>query len=241
MKAVVLLAGMGSRLGELTRTTPKSLLPVGEGVILDRMVGALAAAGVDGIVAVGGHRQADLERHAADRLAEHGITFVRNDDFASTNTAASLLCARELLEGASFVKLDGDVVFDEAILARLLAAEPGCSYACVGRTDGDDEVIKVSCDADGRIVRIGNRVPVAEAAGESIGIERIDARSSGALFAALESMASDPAHRQSYYEVAYDLLVQAGEPFRAVDVTGLAWVEVDTVADYERAQALFGG
>lgn len=240
MKAVVLLAGMGSRLGELTRTTPKSLLPVGGSVILDRMVRALAVHGVEEIVAVGGHRQDDLERHATAALAEHGITFVRNEDFASTNTAASLLCARELLDGASFVKLDGDVVFDGAILDCLLAAEPGSSYACVDRTDVDDEVIKVSCDAAGRILRIGNRVPVADAVGESIGIERIDARSSGALFEELASMAGDPAHRQSYYEVAYDAIVQAGERFGVVDVTGLAWVEVDTVADYQRAQALFG-
>jgi choline kinase len=240
VKAVILLAGMGSRLGALTETTPKSLLPIGDSTTLDRMVTSLGRHGFSSVVVVCGHLQADIEAHLAHAAAAPAeITVLRNAEYATTNTAASLLVAREHLAGESFVKLDGDVVFDDDVMARLVAAPGGASYVCVDRTAVDDEVVKVQCSSDGAVVRIGNRVPVGAAAGESIGLERIDAASSGPLFDELEAISADPAHRQSYYEVAYDALVRAGEPFRALDVTGLPWVEIDTLADYELAQRLF--
>jgi choline kinase len=120
-----------------------------------------------------------------------------------------------------------------------MAADDGWSYACVDRTAVNEEVIKVSSDVEGNISRIGNDVPVASAAGESIGIERIDGRSSAALFSTLEAMMKNRDNHQKYYEVAYDALVQAGEPFKALDITGLPWVEIDTPEDYELAQRLF--
>jgi choline kinase len=239
VKAVILLAGMGSRLGELTRSTPKSLLPIGDSTTLDRMLAALGRHGVSSIVIICGHLQERIEAYLARSRFETPITIVRNPDYRTTNTGHSLLLAREQLEGETFVKLDGDVVFDDQVMARLVAAPAGWSYACIDRTAVDAEVIKVQCDNDGTVVRIGNGIPIASSAGESIGIERIDAGSSGALFAALEAMAADPAHRQSYYEVAYDTIVRAGEPFRVVDVTGLRWVETDTLEDYRLAQSLF--
>jgi len=240
VRAVILLAGMGSRLGELTTSTPKSLLPIGASTTLERMIGTLAAHGVQTVVLVCGHMQEAIEAFLIGRFGGVEITVLRNADYATTNTGYSLLIAREKLDGKTFLKLDGDVVFDERILERLVAAPGGVSYACVDRTEVDDEVIKVQCDADGAILRIGNRVPVIDAAGESIGIERIDEVSSGALFEALEALMEDPSNRKGYYEIAYDAIVQAGEPFGVVDVTGLPWVEVDTVEDYELALRLFG-
>jgi L-glutamine-phosphate cytidylyltransferase len=239
VRAVVLLAGMGSRLGSLTASTPKSLLPIGACTTLDRMVASLGRVGVDRVVLVCGHLQAAIEQHLSEAPPTVEVVILRNEDYRTTNTGHSLLLAREELEGETFVKLDGDVVFGDEILVRLAAAPSGWSHVCVDRSDVDDEVVKVQCDDAGRVLRIGNRLPVATAAGESIGIERIDASSTTALFAELEAMAADDAHRQSYYEVAYDAIVRAGAPFRALDVTGLAWVEIDTLADYEAARRLF--
>lgn len=240
VKAVILLAGMGSRLGELTASTPKSLLPMGNSNTLQQMVRKLTDCGIESIVVVCGHMQPVIERYLAETFPDVSITVVRNPDYRTTNTGYSLLVARGELDGETFIKLDGDVVFDETILSRLVSAPEGSSYVCLDRTAIDDEVIKVRCNADGTVAGIGNRIPVASAVGESIGIERIDRRSSGALFAKLAEMMDDPAMFQAYYEVAYDSLVQAGEPFRTVDITGSNWVEVDTQADYERAQHLFG-
>lgn len=240
MKAVILLAGMGGRLAELTVSTPKSLLPIGGSNTLEHMIRKLTKHDVRSIVIVCGHMQAAIEQYLSQAFPLVEITILRNPDYRTTNTGYSLLLAREQLEGETFIKLDGDVIFDEEILARLVAAGDGWSYACVDRTAVDEEVIKVRCDAEGNISRIGNDVPVASAAGESIGVERIDKRSCATLFVTLEAMIEDPANHQRYYEAAYDAIVQAGEPFKALDITGLRWVEIDTLEDYELAQRLFG-
>ena len=240
MKAIILLAGMGSRLAELTASTPKSLLPIGHSNTLEHMIRKLIKHDVRSIVVVCGHLQAEIESYLQQTFPLLEVTIVRNPDYRITNTGYSLLLAREQLEGQTFIKLDGDVIFDEEILARLVAAGDGWSYACVDRTAVDEEVIKVRCDTDGNIVRIGNDVPVTSAAGESIGVERIDKRSSAALFATLAALMEDPANHQKYYEVAYDEILRAGEPFKALDITGLRWVEIDTLNDYELAQRLFG-
>ena len=239
MKAVILLAGMGSRLAGLTATTPKSLLPMGETTILEQMITKLTRHGVSSIVVICGYLQEVIERYLATTFPSVDITIVRNSEYATTNTGYSLLRAREQLEGKTFIKLDGDVVFAEQILERLVLAPGGFSYACVDHTAVDAEVIKVQCSEDGLVLRIGNDVPVADAVGESIGIERIDERSTPALFATLDAMMNEPSNHQNYYEVAYDAIVRAGEPFKALDITGSPWVEIDTAEEYERAQRLF--
>ena len=240
MKAVILLAGMGSRLAELTVSAPKSLLPIGGSNTLEHMIRKLTKQDVRSIVIVCGHLQAAIEQYLQQAFPLLEITTLRNPDYRTTNTGYSLLLAREQLVGETFIKLDGDVIFDEEILTRLVTAADGWSYACVDRTAVDEEMIKVRCDTEGNISGIGNDVPLASAAGESIGVERIDERSSAALFTTLEAMMEDPAKHQRYYEVAYDAIVQAGEPFKALDITGLSWVEIDTLEDYDLAQHMFG-
>lgn len=239
MKAVILLAGTGSRLAELTGSTPKSLLPIGRSNTLEHMIQKLTKHDVRSIVIVCGFLQHVIEEYLTQAFPLVEITILRNPDYRTTNTGYSLLLARELLEGETFIKLDGDVIFDEQILAMLIAAADGSSYACVDCSVVDAEAIKVRCDAEGNISRIGNKLTVASAAGESIGIERIDKRTSATLFATLEEMLANPANHQNYYEVAYDTIVMAGEPFKALDITGLRWVEIDTPDDYELAQSMF--
>lgn len=240
MKAVILLAGMGNRMKPLTDDTPKALLPIGDSNTLEQMIRKLERCGVTSFVIVCGHMRDVIRAYVADTFSNLDCAFIINEKYETTNTGYSLMLAADLLQGASFIKLDGDVVFDEEIVRRLVAADAGCSYVCVDTSGVDDEVIKVQCDGDGIVLRIGDRLPVASAAGESIGIERIDENSSAALFKTLKQMMAEAGSHQSYYEVAYDAIVRAGAPFKAIDITGLRWVEMDNLDDYRLAQEYFG-
>ena len=111
---------------------------------------------------------------------------------------------------------------------------------CVDHTAVNDEVIKVICDNEGRIVRIGNRIAVDQAIGESIGIEKISAEAAPVLFDRLEQMMQSQGQWKEYYEVAYDDVIQAGARFVPLDITGLKWVEMDTNEDYRQALHDFG-
>jgi choline kinase len=140
-RAVLLCAGAATRLRPLTDDRPKCLLDVGGETILARAVRLLLAAGVRKLVIATGYRQEDVRTALEACPAE--VTFCHNADFARTQNAVSLhLCARAL-QGAPFFKLDGDVLFDRAVLERLLADPAPLSVAVERRDDLGDEEMKV--------------------------------------------------------------------------------------------------
>ena len=173
MKAVILLAGAGRRLHPLTLDRPKSLLPIGDSTVLEHMITKLLRAGIHSFVVVCGFMEGTIKAYIGEAFPDLDVAFVTNEHYLTTNTGYSLLAAKGHLSDEAFLKLDGDVIFDDEILARLLALEDGSSYVCTDGSDIGEEVIKVICDERGRVTRIGNRLPVSQAIGESIGIERI--------------------------------------------------------------------
>ena len=240
MKAVILLAGIGSRLHPLTLDRPKSLLPMAGSTTLHHMISKLQRNGITSFIVVCGHMQEMIEAYIGETFPALDVSFVRNEHYLATNTGYSLMLARPALAGESFVKLDGDVMFDEEIIQRLMATSSDASVVCVDHTAVNDEVIKVICDSGGRIARIGNRIAVDQAIGESIGIEKISAEAAPVLFDRLEQMMQSKEHWKDYYEVAYDDIIQAGARFVPLDITGLKWVEMDTNEDYRQALRDFG-
>ncbi|MEX2014535.1 MAG: phosphocholine cytidylyltransferase family protein [Candidatus Saccharimonadales bacterium] len=240
MKAVILLAGIGNRLRPLTLDKPKSLLPIGNSTVLEHMITKLQKHGIHSFVIVCGHMEEMIKTYLAETFPELDVIFATNEKYLTTNTGYSLLVAKEYLNGETFIKLDGDVIFDDKIIKKLTSVNDEQSYVCSDSTSLDEEVIKIICNDEGYVVRIGNKLPATKAIGESIGIERISKKTSLALFAALETMMIHEDNLQNYYEVAYDEIIQAGVDFKAIDITGLKWVEMDNRQDYEMAQSYFG-
>ncbi|MDI6799334.1 MAG: phosphocholine cytidylyltransferase family protein [Actinomycetota bacterium] len=239
LKAVILAAGVGSRIRPLTDDRPKSLIEINGRAILERMLGGIIGAGIDEVVVVTGYLKDNIEKLVHDKPYDIEIEIIENARYAETNTAYSLMLAKSHLAGSSFLKFDADVIFEERVLARLLEAG-GANILLV---DGDihlgQEEVKVEADQTGKVTRVGKEVDPKKAIGESIGIERIDASTSRNLFHELETMMEDPSNLNAYYEAAYERLIEAGEVFLALDITGLRWVEIDTIEDFNLAKKLF--
>ncbi len=241
MKAVILVAGFGSRLRPLTDNCPKSLLPIGDSNSLHRMVTQLTERGINEIVFVTGHFEEKIRQYVKENFQNITTHFVRNTLYDQTNTGYSLLLARDYLENEAFIKFDGDVVFEIDILDKLIQTGDDASYVCLDTSDVDDEVIKAELDKDGALVGLGKNIPVEKAAGESIGIEKISAATSSVLFKTLDSIMSNKANWQEYYEYAYDDLIKNKKAvFKRIDITGSKWVEMDNADDYVKAQKYFG-
>jgi choline kinase len=239
MKAIILAAGFGSRLRPLTDENPKSLLRVGEMTIMDRMLKNIEACGINDVVIVTGYMREKIVQFIADHYSHLTVNFIHNEDYETTNTAYSLLLTREATSGDDFVKFDADVVFEQEILKKLLAAGAD-NYLCVDKNINlAAEEVKVKVGDDGKIVKASKNVAPADAVGESIGIEKISRSTSAKLFDALEKLLVNPENRQEYYEAAYEMLIEAGSPFYPVDITGSRWVEIDTHEDYQQANQLF--
>jgi choline kinase len=238
-KALILAAGMGSRIGPLTSDCPKTLLEVGGITILERMLDNILACGIDEFVVVLGFLHERIRQFVDDTFPDLDVQFVVNDRYRETNTGYSLMLATELLEGSPFVKFDGDVVFEKAILQQLLASsDENC--LCIDRNiQLDAEEVKVILADGTRVLRASKSVAPEDAIGESIGIEKIGASSAKVLATELRLMMQDVDNFQEYYEGAYERLIENDTNFHAVDITGLDWCEIDTLRDLETAGKLF--
>jgi choline kinase len=230
--AVLLCAGSATRLRPLTDDRPKCLLDVGGQTILGRAVETLVSVGIRRLVIATGYRREDVEKALAGSSLE--VIFCHNADYASTQNAVSLFRCRAAVEGSAFLKLDGDVLFERAALERLIADAAPLSVAVEKRADLGEEEMKVAVDGE-RIRAFGKKLDPRRSYGESIGIEKLDAKAGIRLFAALARAHASGRH-DLYYEDVYGELVDQGMDAHAVDVSDLPWIEIDTVDDLARAR-----
>jgi len=238
--AVILAAGIGSRLSPLTDNCPKSLLPVGGSVILERMLRNCLSCGISQFVLVLGHRADEIKQFVDKTFRGIRVTYVINERYRETNTGYSLMLASKAIGTADFIKFDADVVFDVKILRQLIDSDHP-NVLCIDQNIAlEDEEVKVITDDQMQILEVGKSVDPKLAMGESIGIEKISAKTGPSLFAELTEMMESRNHFQDYYEAAYERLVVKGTAFRALDITGLSWTEIDTAQDYAAANAIFG-
>lgn len=238
--AVILAAGIGSRLSPLTDTCPKSLLLVGGSTMLERMIRNCLSCGMSQFVIVLGHRADEIRQFVDKAFRGIRVTYVINDRYRDTNTGYSLMVASAAIGTADFVKFDADVVFDVKILRQLLDSDCA-NVLCIDRYIAlEDEEVKVVVDDRMQVVEVGKSVDPKLALGESIGIEKISASTGTLLFAELAQMMVIHDNMQEYYEAAYARLIDKGTEFRVLDITGLKWAEIDTADDFTAANAMFG-
>ena len=222
MKVVILLAGIGSRLGN---SLPKCLTPLRpDYAILDHQLENLEAFAGDILAVVGFKKEIILERHPE-------LLFAYNPRFDQTNTSQSLLIAFRHLRGEDVLVLNGDVVFDPRIIAAMLECEESCM--AVIRTPVAEEEVKFSLDARGRIGSVSKSV--AEPMGEAIGINLIRARDLELVTLGLEACGP-----MDYFERGLEIAIDKGLLLRPVDVTRFPCIEIDTIDDLNRAKEMIG-
>lgn len=238
-KAVILAAGIGSRLAPLTDECPKSLLSVGGSAILERMIRNCLSCGISQFVLVLGHRSDQIKQFVDKTFRGIRVTYIYNEKYADTNTGYSLMLASSAIGNSEFVKFDADVVFDVKILRRLIDSDFPNALCIDQNIALEDEEVKVVTDNDLRLLEIGKSIDPKSAMGESIGIEKISTKTASLLFSELKQMMENSENHQNYYEAAYSQLVSKGTDFRAIDITGLNWTEIDTAEDFATANAMF--
>jgi choline kinase len=239
MKAIILAAGMGTRLATVTGGMPTCLVKVGDVPLLDRLIERIGEAGIEEVIIVTGHRAEELRAHVAgvDHPLAKTATFVHNERYADMGNFYSLLVAEEAVGGTSFVKIDGDVLMDGQILPRVLAA-PGPAVLAVDRREGmGAEEMKVRLDAAGHVVELNKRMDPTLAAGEYIGVDRVDAELTATVFGMLRQLIA-LGETDEYYERAYERLMQSGTRYQAADISGCQWTEIDDDDDLLRAEQL---
>lgn len=236
MKAVILAAGMASRLRPLTLKTPKCLLNIGSRPLLQRSMDAIISAGISDFVIVTGYLHGMIEQFVQNTYGDSvTVQFIHNDVYDSTNNIYSLWLARQAVDGEPFMLLDSDLLYDPQIVAQVVGDAADNVLTLIKHPLGEEEMKVVTAD-DGSILEISKTCSPAAAVGESLGIERFGAAYSTALFRELEVMMNSEHLENKFYELAFERLIPQGHTFKVLDVTTLFSCELDTVEDFQNAK-----
>ena len=239
IKAVILAAGVGSRIKPLTDNCPKSLLKINGKTILEMMISHIQRCGISEVVFVLGYLQDQIKNYVKTQFPDLVVHFITNEKYEVTNTGYSLMLTKNFVLDSTFIKFDADIVFDINILKSLIASEYDNCLCIDKNINLDAEEIKVIIRDKNRVVKASKTVKPLDAIGESIGIEKISSEAAQALFSELELMMKDEQYYQEYNEAVYERLIEKDVPFHALDISGLKWTEIDTQEDFMMAENIF--
>lgn len=231
-RAIVLAAGTGSRLGE-AESVPKPLRPVAGVPLLVRVLRTLQSEGIRDAVIVTGHGGDRLRRAlSSEPSLALRLTFVHNEEYTKKN-GVSLLAAREYIDRECVLTM-ADHLYSPELVRRLLAA-PLAKGACGLAVDSDiegcfdlDDATKVVTSA-GRILKIGKELESYDCI--DTGVFRIGP----SLIAELERLFAE--RGDCSLSDGVQALAQTGR-FVACNVGDVRWIDVDTPAALERAEAM---
>jgi choline kinase len=234
--ALLLAAGIGSRLYPLTRNEPKCLTIVNAMSILERLISSLNQHGFKRLVVVTGH----LENHIRDFLGNQagGITidYIFSPLYKTTNNIYSLWMAREIIN-EPFLLLESDLVFDESLLDAMLypdriavaKMQPWMNGTCI--TINKSQQVKVFL--------AGNADSFGEIKYKTVNIYSISLTSWHCIVKKLDQHISDGKVNDYYETVFAEMIADGSLSFEIVSFDGKPWYEIDTIEDLAKAEELF--
>lgn len=249
MIAVILAAGMGSRLMPLTKDIPKPLLKINEITLLERMIKNCINQDISYFIVVTGYNKDKVTVFCDELEEEYNIEIktVFNEKYDLTNTSVSTYLASRFIEENmqdDFILINGDNVVDPEIIARIAASE-NTGMIIDNFKELNEESFKLIIDdesfneektiANGKINSIGKGLDISSSSGEFIGISKVIIDDVAEFNRILERLIEE--NPQNYYDYAYKDLSEI-KTINFVLTNGLEWTEIDDHADWEKAQIL---
>jgi choline kinase len=235
MKAIILSAGQGSRLGHLVDDRPKCLIDFNGRSLLDRQLDTLEANGVHEAVVVTGFHDELVDQALGRRSGGPRVRTIFNPFFKVADNTGSLYMAREELAGDCLV-WNGDTLVSNALMKRVVDHDRPGICVTIDRKPGYDEDDMKVVEQGGRLTAIGKRIADGVNA-ESIGLLAFRAGGAERFRKAIEHALRTPEGTTIWYLRVIHHLAQEQEVW-TLDIEGEEWGEVDFPPDVEAAQEL---
>lgn len=232
MKAVILAAGVGKRLWEVTQYRPKCLIEIGGRSLLHRYLESLAAVGIRRVEIVVGYKQEMIRAAVEQDACGVKVTFLVNEQF-HRGSISSLWIARTAFDDDTVV-MDADVLFHQEILRRLVSSpfENALLMDETVKQTGEECMVVVS---GGRVIALTKNLPEQyDYAGEGVGFLRIRHADAPRVVSSLR----DYIDRDSWAMEYEDALRQYFQDVRVGHerIGGLPWTEIDFIKDVQKAE-----
>src|SRR3954454_7546128 len=236
MKAIILSAGQGSRLGRMVDNRPKCLIDFNGRSLLDRQLNTLEANGVHEAVVVTGFHDELVNEAIARRSGGPSVRTVFNPFYKVADNTGSLFLAREELAGDCLV-WNGDTLVSNALMKRVVGNDGSGICVTIDRKDGyDDDDMKV-VEEGGLLKAIGKRLPLETVNAESIGLLAFRAGGAEQFRKAIEGAIRTAEGTTIWYLRVIHQIAQSADVW-TFDIQGEEWGEVDFPPDVDNARVL---
>ena len=252
MKAIIIAAGMCTRLRPYTDILPKCMLSVKGKTLLQHALDIFRSEDISDISIIRGFMK--------EKIVENNVTYFENTGYENNNILHSLLCARDKIEeavekGEEVIATYSDILFDESVVKSLLESKDAIS--CVvdtdweayydGRTDHPiEEAENVVFDEENKIVKIGKHVMPGkhESLGEFIGMFKFTAEGAKIFLKHIDRLNEEFGKKDAFqnakeWQKAYitDIMQELVDKKEIVGCTLIqqGWKELDTVQDFLKA------
>jgi histidinol-phosphate/aromatic aminotransferase/cobyric acid decarboxylase-like protein/choline kinase len=243
MQAIILAAGMGKRLGKYTQDGTKCMVTVNGKSLIERALEALVHAGIKRVILVVGYRAEALRAFLAGKFPELEIIYVNNEVYATTNNIYSLWLAREYLAADDTLLLESDLIFQDEILAKLVA-DPEPNLAVVSKFEAWMDGTVTMMDDDRNIVSVVDKSAFkwkrVDEYYKTVNIYKFSKEFSHSYYLPfLDAYLAAFGHNQYYEQVLKVLAFLEDVRFKGFPVNGRRWYEIDDPNDLAVAETIF--
>lgn len=243
MQAIILAAGMGRRLGELTQNNTKCMLEVNGVRLIDRYLRQLAKYNLNRIVIVAGYERGKLIDYVKQNYPNRNIVFVENPIYDKTNNIYSLALAKDLLCEDDTILMESDLIVEDKIIDLLVEHEDK-DLALVAKYEQWMDGTMVRIDDKRRILQFipksGFRYEETADYYKTVNIYKFSREFSARQYVPfLEAYCKVMGNNEYYEQVLSVLTLLQNTTLRALPIGDEKWYEIDDVQDLDIASTLF--
>ena len=243
MQAIILAAGMGRRLGELTNDNTKCMLQVNGVRLIHRILDSIYETGIRRVVLVVGYKAENVKALIGNEYRGMEIIYVENSVYDKTNNIYSLFLAREYLTADDTILLESDLIFESRILTKIIN-NPYPTLALVDKYESWMDGTVVTLDAESNIVEFLTKDKFKysdiERYYKTVNIYKFSRDFSETHYVPfLEAYCHALGNNEYYEQVLKVITLLEDSPLKALPLSGEKWYEIDDIQDLDIASSMF--
>ena len=243
MQAVILAAGMGRRLGELTGNNTKCMLEVNGVKLIDRALECLAEHNLSRIVLVVGYKRENVKAYVGNSYKGIEIVYVDNPIYDKTNNIYSLYLAKDYLVAEDTLLLESDLIYEPAVVKRIIDNDYP-NLALVDKyeswMDGTVVVLNEECKIKNFISKRDFKYSDIDSYYKTVNIYKFSKEFSQSHYVPFLDAYCQALGRNEYYEQVLKVITLLDDsPLKALPLSGEQWYEIDDIQDLDIASGMF--
>ena len=243
MQAIILAAGMGKRLGELTRENTKCMIKVHQQTLIERMIKQLGNLQLDRIILVIGYKGDKVKSLIGNKIGNIPILYIENSIYDKTNNIYSLYLAKKYLVEDETLLLESDLIFSDIILQKLIA-DPNPNLAVVAKYQSWMDGTVVTLDEENNILNFISKkafmFSLKDSYYKTVNIYKFSKEFSMNKYVPFLEAYCKALGNNEYYEQVLKVISLLNKPdLKALKIDSEKWYEIDDQQDLNNAEALF--